>query len=92
MKLEFKSLVNKLVENTVLSSTTISTLVENMQTLSLELSKVLSILVKINDRLNKHEQAILQICENQIAKKADDNQGGSSFEPPRFNKPSQKPN
>jgi len=92
MKQQFKSIVNEIIENAVLTSSTISSLVKNMETLSLELSKILSVLVKINDRLNKHEEAIIQICENKIAKKVDDNQGNSFFEPLKVTKPSRKPN
>lgn len=92
MKSEFKTIVNEFVENVVLSSSTIMTLVKNVQSLTLDFSRVLSILSKINDRLNKHEEAILQICENQVAKKNEDNQGSSTFELPRNNKASQKPN
>jgi len=90
--LDIKSLVNEVVENAVVSSKTIGALIKNVQTIATEMTKIIQFVGKINDRLNKHEEAILQICESHVTKQNIEKENVSYFEIPKNNKSSQKPN
>lgn len=90
--MDIKSIVNEIVESAVVSSNTIGALIKNVQTIATEMTKVLQFLSKVNDRLNKHEEAILQICESQLSKQNSEKENVNFFDPPKPNKTSQKPN
>jgi len=58
-----KSIVNKILEDSLRTSTFISSLVNNFSKMAEETKKIADLLLKINERLNQHEDVILTLVK-----------------------------
>lgn len=92
MKLDIKSIVNEVVENAVVGSQTIGALIKNVQVIAEEMTRIFQVLIKVNERLNKHEEAILQLSESQSVNRNSEKDSIGAFDLPKSSKSSQKPN
>lgn len=90
--MDIKSIVNEVVENAVVRSQTIGALIKNVKVIADEMTRIFQLLIKVNERLNKHEEAILHLCESQSVKGTSEKDSIGAFDLPKPSKSSQKPN
>jgi|LauGreDrversion4_2_1035121.scaffolds.fasta_scaffold627131_3 hypothetical protein len=68
MKSGIKGILDEVLENAVNSSSVVGLLLNSVKLLAIETKKVAEVVTNINERLNKHEQAIQLLCELQKEK------------------------
>jgi hypothetical protein len=83
----FKVLVDGFFENSLAASNYMKTIVQNLTLVALETKKLADALLRMNDRLDRHEILIADLYDL----KSDDS-GGPSLDLPKTNKQSSKPN
>lgn len=68
----FRSIVEKLFEESLASSKYVKKILDNMVLIALETKKIAEVMTEMNERLNQHEDAILKIIELQQQKNQSD--------------------
>lgn len=68
----FKTIAKNMFEESLASSKYIKKILDNMILVANETKKIADALIKMNERLNQHEEAILKIIELQQKNQIDD--------------------
>jgi hypothetical protein len=80
-------IIDEFAENIIASSQTTGSIIKNLQVIAKETKNLMDVVIKINERLNQHEQILMNIIEVQEEK---EQIGNFEFRVP--NKSTQKPN
>lgn len=80
-------IIDDFAESIISSSQTTGHIIKNIQTIAKETKGLIDLVVKMNERLNQHEQILLNLIEDQ-----DKKEKISGFEFTSTQKSNQKPN
>lgn len=89
-KSSFRSVVDKLIEESISSSDYMKKVFNNVATLAVEAKKITDMVLKMNDRLNQHEEIILRLLNQTYQQKPLKKEDFFSY--PEKKKDPEKPN
>lgn len=89
-KSSFRSVVDKLIEESISSSDYMKKVFNNVATLAVEAKKITDMVLKMNDKLNQHEEIILRLLNQTYQQKPQKKEDFFSY--PEKKKDPEKPN